>query len=402
MSGLFSSTPVASTRRLPGERDDEAVRTADSWFDQINLPAVKLRREGKEQSASLLTDLSDADAAWDDSDSSLVLEKGENRASPDGSPLSIASMAPATRRAERGGFDAESSLSSVAPLPSPESIRAPTHGSAAVTTPIARQFPVGQRPAVPAEDRPDTREFGRVMEITLGNEGGTAPDQGGLTHKGLSQNALDDLVRQDPKRWDAIRDKNAKDPKAIPSTQVPEDVMRGIYYWHYFIRPQFDHLAAVPGLAEMEPQLAAQMFDAQVQHWGNVQHWLKQSLNEAGLPPDQFNPDEVKKIVDKEAVKLGIPTTSMESIRNNLMLGADGKYRLKDDAFTGPVVRAAVLLALQAGKIHQVNDRIVELRLSHVKNRPDFKGLSRRIRRLSSNGPAPTYGPYGKNGIRPY
>jgi hypothetical protein len=185
---------------------------------------------------------------------------------------------------------------------------------------------------------------------------------------------------------------------------IPEDIRQGLYYWHYFIEPQIDRLAAIPGLTETEPQFVALMFDAQVQSWSDAHSWLQKSLNAVGLSPQVLNPDTVKRVVDAEAARLGIPETSMEAIKNSLVLGADGKYKLKNDGLPGPVSRAAVQLALEAGKIHEVNDRIVDMRYAHNRKnvRPGQRGVFPRVESFLSNGPAPTYGPYGKNGVRPY
>ena len=197
--------------------------------------------------------------------------------------------------------------------------------------------PVPGRKPTPPPTQPSNADllFLKYRERLRPREGGFADrpkseDRGGPTQKGMSQEALDALRAKKPEyRYLPERSRDLTD------AQITE-----IFRKEYFLLPQVDKLAAVPGLQEDAPQLAELIFDSNILHGAdNAGEWLQEALDEKlGTDLKTYNPETGE---------------------------------LEYDGVIGSKTRAAVAQAVSEGVIQEVNNLVVEKRLSYAETRPN-------------------------------
>ncbi|GAB6052287.1 hypothetical protein JCM17960_11070 [Magnetospira thiophila] len=125
------------------------------------------------------------------------------------------------------------------------------------------------------------------------------------------------------------------------SKNLSDAQIDNIYRIEYFDRPQIAKLAQVPGLQQAAPQLAEHVFEAGVLHGPeDAGKWLQQSIDEV-MSTDL-------RVTDRNGNKV---------------------Y----DGIIGSGTRRMVEQAVKAGKIKEINNRIVSKRLAYMKTLPEFK-----------------------------
>lgn len=199
-------------------------------------------------------------------------------------------------------------------------------------------IPVPGRKPTPPPTQPSDADllFLKYRERLRPREGGFADrskseDPGGPTQKGMSQEALDALRAKKPEyRYLPERSRDLSD------SQITE-----IFRKEYFLLPQVDKLAAVPGLQEAAPQLAEQIFDSNILHGAdNAGVWLQEALDEV-LGTDLTEPD---------------PNWGVSNY----------------DGIIGSKTRTAVARAVREGLIVEINDRVVGKRMEYMRRQPEF------------------------------
>jgi lysozyme family protein len=196
----------------------------------------------------------------------------------------------------------------------------------------------GQTKAPPAGDLPtdigapdyDDRLFESVLRRFQREEGGIAirspkADKNRITNKGVSENFLASYNKKYPD------EKLPRDPRDLSDEQIKRMLRKEI-----FDRPQLPKLARIPGLVEAAPTFLHQFFDAAAQH-GDIDagRWMQEALAKAGFDP-----------------------------RDNPKKPFDG--------IVGSRTRLALEKALKAEKIAVINNDMVDRRIDHFMNQPEF------------------------------
>jgi len=185
-------------------------------------------------------------------------------------------------------------------------------------------------PTDSSADDYDERVFTNLLKRFRGEEGGIAlrsktDDPGGVTNKGLSEEFLKLYNKKYPSQ------KLPNDPRDLTDEQMADLLRQEVYR-----RPQMPALVRIPGLAEAAPALIHQFFDASAQHGdGDAAKWMQQALAKEGFDP-----------------------------RDNPTRPFDG--------IVGSRTRQALELALKAGKIEAINDRMVDSRIAYAKGLANF------------------------------
>ena len=155
----------------------------------------------------------------------------------------------------------------------------------------------------------------------------TSADPRGPTNKGISQDTLDDLHRYKSTEY-------AGYPKAVKL--LTDDQIDTILRKEYFDPLHIWQVAQIPDLLKLAPQLPDQLFDIGVQHGvGYAGRVLQETLFEV----------------------MGIDLRVMR------------KGKLDYDGIVGPATRKAIAQAVAAGKVVELNDRIVDKRRAELSSK---------------------------------
>ncbi len=179
---------------------------------------------------------------------------------------------------------------------------------------------------------PGSQLFNQMRENLKNREGGFSDDKkdpGGPTMKGISKKFLEQYNKQHPE--DGLPD----DPAQLSDQQITD-----LFRDEFFDLPKIEELDKVPGLKDAAPRLAEQIFDAGVLHGvPNAGTWLQKSLD--------------------------------KHLGTDLRTEEDGEKFYDGDI--GPDTRAAVERAIKEGKIGDVNDTVVDMRLDLMRKQLDFE-----------------------------